>query len=211
MNNFKTNKTMVFQTLLHKPVHQYGNNNTKRIKKANTSCKTQFLESDLRKSVEKKTNKEKQNTYERNEKEFPKKRICKTFLFKEKSENNKIPKQDGNTSCDSCILHDDIGIEIFQPKVIIRLDEKQDLHQFPNNKGENNTVQMVVEDDDDELRCPNCRITYMNKLSLKNHIQVCGVSDWSQSRSMSLQKDAILCSTKEKMNNKRALMNLFQS
>ena len=36
---------------------------------------------------------------------------------------------------------------------------------------------MEVENDDEELRCPNCRITYMNKMSIKNHIQVCKVKN----------------------------------
>ena len=42
----------------------------------------------------------------------------------------------------------------------------------------NNKNQIEIEDlADEELRCPKCRITYMNKMSLKNHIQVCKKED----------------------------------
>ena len=39
----------------------------------------------------------------------------------------------------------------------------------------NHTNHIEVEDSDEELRCPKCRITYMSKMSIKNHIQVCKV------------------------------------
>ena len=47
------------------------------------------------------------------------------------------------------------------------------LYSYNNNKN-----QIEIEDlADEELRCPKCRITYMNKMSLKNHIQVCKKED----------------------------------
>ena len=47
------------------------------------------------------------------------------------------------------------------------------LYGYNNNKN-----QIEIEDlADEELRCPKCRITYMNKMSLKNHIQVCKKED----------------------------------
>ena len=41
------------------------------------------------------------------------------------------------------------------------------------SEADDDTIKMVIEEDDDELRCPYCRITYMSKLSIKNHVQVC--------------------------------------
>ena len=41
------------------------------------------------------------------------------------------------------------------------------------SEADGDTIKMVIEEEDDELRCPYCRITYMSKLSIKNHVQVC--------------------------------------
>ena len=65
----------------------------------------------------------------------------------------------------------------------IKLEPEVQIRCYSNNGksfldayNDNNTMSRIeIEDDDEELRCPKCRITYTNKMSIKNHIQVCKV------------------------------------
>ena len=84
----------------------------------------------------------------------------------------------------------------YESKVRVCLDLNKDMFELSPNQSDSNNIIMVVEDNDDELRCPNCCITYMNKMSLKNHIQVCKVKNWSTS-STSLHKSRIHSSSIE--------------
>ena len=80
--------------------------------------------------------------------------------------------KNGYTSLDSHIHVVDTQIKL-EPEVQIRC--YNDKSFLPSCHDNHSMSRIEIEDDDEDLRCPKCRITYTNKMSIKNHIQVCKV------------------------------------
>ena len=179
-----------FQIIANKPIYQYGKNNRHTSKVEHRNDLTHSLPLDIRRSSKKRKNTKKKNVFKMNEKELTYKKICNRSLFFEKREGKETSLYNGNESYDAYKTHEDMTITKYESKVKICWDENKDIFEFSPNQSDSNNIIMVVEDNENELRCPNCCITYMNKLSLKNHIQVCKVKNWSTS-SISLHKSRV--------------------
>ena len=94
-----------------------------------------------------------------------------------------------------------------EPEVHIQCDTNEDFtHHF---SGSNQMIPIEIEGDaEEELRCPKCRITYSNKMSIKNHIQVCKVESKSLDAQISVQFHSLKnksCSQKNLVNGNRKL------
>ena len=161
----------------HKPIYQYGNNNRNRVKLTNKNGLKHVSHQNIAQTTLMDGNLAYKCTNKPEEKSFANKRLSNNYLFNSKSENKEIPSHYSNKSCDSHIRNVDIAIKNFEPKVHVCSEDNEELFEVTLNQSDGYTIQMEVENDDEELRCPNCRITYMNKMSIKNHIQVCKVKN----------------------------------
>ena len=170
-----------FQIMPHKPIYQYGNNNRNRVRFTNKNG----LKHASKLNRAKMTVKEENTTYncrtKSEEQTYANKEMNDRSLYNSKSEDNEIPLQYSNKSCDSHTRNVDIDIKKFEPKVHVFSEDNVNFFEVASNQSDGYTIQMEVENDDEELRCPNCRITYMSKMSIKNHIQVCKVKNISNS------------------------------
>ena len=93
-----------------------------------------------------------------------KKKTFKCDLFR-----NKMHVSEDEDICDPSQQASEAVDFKLEPEVQIKVENEDDLIQDVQNYNTN----IPIDTEDDELRCPKCDITYMNKLSLKNHIQVC--------------------------------------
>ena len=102
------------------------------------------------------------------------------LLFEEKTQetnnwsniHNRLEMSKANASGAIIFLEPEVQIQC-------RDDDGNDESSVSLLYGYNNNKNKIEIEDlaDEELRCPKCRITYMNKMSLKNHIQVCKKED----------------------------------
>lgn len=108
-------------------------------------------------------------------------------------------------STDPQIRGMDIKVKL-EPEVQIHCDINDD---FAHNFSGNNQMRPIeIEGVDEELRCPKCRITYMNRMSLKNHIQVCKVGSKLLDPQIEVQQNSLknkICSQKNLINGIRKL------
>ena len=85
-----------------------------------------------------------------------------------------------------------------EPEVQIRCYSNDDKSFLTSSNDNNSMSRIEIEDDDEELRCPKCRITYTNKMSIKNHIQVCKAIQKSALNTTDDKKESIDSAKSEK-------------